>query len=404
MTYKTKNLAIVFAFAAVLLAWPMATQTAHAVGGNGVVNDSCGIDFTGSIDLGTITVGTTASEVLVIIPTDATIPGTFELISTDWTGVGTKATGSFLVLGALEGNTITINGQTLTGSATPGANEFLSTGSTTVVAAAIATAINADTQTTGEDTGSGIEVTAFSSLNAVLLTAKLTGTTANGLLSVASNGGADINIVTATLAGGTATGATIMQAERVKVTTQTQSEGAPGTAYTDSGKIALGAATVNVILTTETDPDPAEDIDLYFHIDGVSVKASETITILAGLVDDDTITIDGVEFRADSTLANVVAANNDFFTTEGTVNTDATALAAAINAAANVQFTASASTDTVTVTAKKGGLEDNAMTLAEVGGGVTLGDSSLNNGDEIFDSPYSGAISATYTFGTACDT
>ena len=117
MTYKIKNTTIVFAFAALLMATPLAISQAHAVGGNGVINPSCGIVEPGSIDLGTITAGSTSSETKIVIPTDATIPGTFEIISTDWTGAGAKATGSFLVLGDLTGNTITINGQVLTGVA-----------------------------------------------------------------------------------------------------------------------------------------------------------------------------------------------------------------------------------------------------------------------------------------------
>ncbi len=339
----------------------------------------------------------------IIVPTDATIPGTFELISTDWTGVGTAATGSLLVTGDLDGVTITINGQALLGGdGTTAAGQFDTAGGTNALqAAALATAINADTQTGGENVGSGIEVTAFQSLNAVLLTATDLGTAANTVLTVTDGSSANVDIITATLNGGTATGAVIMQSERVKVTTQTQSEAAPATAYTDAGKIALGASGVNVILTTATDPLEIEDIDLYFHLDGVNVKATEEITTLDAMVNGDTITIDGVVFTAESTLLNVDG--NEFFTVEGTAADDAITLDAAINAASNVQFTSTVSGDVVTVQAKKGGTEGNSITLAQNGDGVTLGDTTLNNGDNAFSSSYSGAISATFTFGTACD-
>lgn len=402
MTYKTKNTTIVFAFALMLMATPLAIGNAYAVGGSGVINPTCGITAPGNINLGTIIAGSTSSETHIAVPTTGTIPGTFELISSDWTGAGAKATGSLLVNGDLQGDTVTINGLVFTGGdGDTGAGEFDTTTATnSALATALATAINADSRS-GGTIADNIEVKAFASVNAVLLTAKTPGATANGLTVASSVSGSDVTIVTTALAGG-ATGATHMTADKVKVTTLTQSETAPGTAYTNAAKIALAAATVNKVLTTATDPDNAEDVDLYFHLDGVSTKATGTVTV-GTLVDGDKVTIDGVDFIAETDSADITG--NEFLSV-GTAATDATALDAKIDSTLNLRFTSGTVAGAVLpITANNAGTTDNALALAETGGNISLSDSSLNGGiDQLINLPYSGALTATFTFGTACGT
>ncbi len=400
MTYKTKNTVVVFAVLTMLMAAPLAIGNVYATtGGNGVINPTCGIVEPANISLGTIIAGSTSTEEKVVIQTSGTIPGTFEIIMTDWVGAGAKATGSLILPADADGVTVEINSHIfLGGDGTTGAGQFDTAGATTALqATALAAAINTSTQTVTEDFGTVIGVKAFASENAVLLTAVVVGTGPNAI-TVTTDDVAKALVVTATLGGG-ATSATHMTADKVKVTTQTQSEGAPGTAYTDSGKIAL--STSNIVLSTETDPDNAEDIDLYFHLDGVSTKATGTITVTTDLADGDTIVIDGITFTAESTAADIDG--NEFLST-GTANTDAAALEAKLDATLNQRVTASVVAAVVTITANNGGTEANALTLAETGAGVTLSDSSLNGGiDQLINLPYSGALTSTITFGTACD-
>ena len=192
-----------------------------------------------------------------------------------------------------------------------------------------------------------------------------------------------------------------MLSEKVKVTTQTQSEAAPGTTYA-AKTVSLAATGVNKVLTTATDPANDEDIDLYFHLDGVSTAATGTITALAAMADGDTITIDGVTFTAE-TDSNDITGNE--FLSVGTAATDAAALEAKIDATLNLRFTADVSGADVTITAFNPGTDGNAITLAQVGDGVTLSGATLTGGDDqLINLPYSGALTATFTFGTACDT
>lgn len=93
-----------------------------------------------------------------------------------------RASGTVTVASISAGDTITINGTTLTSSATPsGQSQFLSTGSDTVVAAAIVTCINAHTSLTGI-------VTATSSAGVVTVSAAVKGLIGNCITLASSNG------------------------------------------------------------------------------------------------------------------------------------------------------------------------------------------------------------------------
>lgn len=405
MTYNTKNTTIVFAFAAMLMAAPLAIGNAYAVGGDGVIDAACSIELPTSIDLGTITPGADTGEVLVSIVTDGTVPGTFEIQMDDnWDGVGTQATASLLILSDAVTETFTVNGHVFLGvDSSSSAGEFDTSGSISAQATALASQINLSTQTVTENFGTSIEVTAFASGNAVLLTAETPGTGPDGTIAISSTDEAIIDTITAGdtgfLEGGVAA-AQHLTAEQVHYEVVTDGGSAPSSTY--ASKDALGAETVNTVLTTAS--DPSENIDIYFHFNGVNDDATGTITIQAGLVSGDTIVVGGTTFTAESTLADVDG--NEFFTTEGTVNDDAIALAAAINAVPNTpDVTASSSTDTVTVTAKRSGTGGNSITFTESGAGVVLlpATNVLAGGlDALANLPYAGVITSTMTFTADC--
>ena len=400
MTYNTKNTTIVFAFAAMLMAAPLAIGNAYAVGGDGEIDAACSIELPTSIDLGTITPGADTGEILVSIVTDGTIPGTFEIQMDDnWDGLGAKATGSIVIASDATGETFEVNSHIFLGvSGSTDAGEFDTSGSISAQATALATAIAASTQSVTEDVGTDIGVTAFASENAVLLTATARDVGSNSITLTTT----DAAILT--ISGGFLTGgAGVLQhltAEQVRFEVVTDGTAAPASTY--ASKTALGAETVNTVLTTASDPN--NNVDIYFHFNGVNDDATGTIELLAGIVDGDTIVVGATTFTAETTLADVDG--NEFFS-DATPANDAITLRDAINAVPNTpDVTATSSSEVVTVTAKRSGSVGNAIALTESGAGVTLlpADNSLDGGlDALTNLPYDGAITTTMTFTADCD-
>lgn len=402
MTYNTKNTTYVFVLAAMLMAMPFATVTANATttsGGN--IDATCGITAPTSIDLGSITAGSTSSEVAVTLATTGTLTGTIDLKTTDWTGSGAKAIGSITVLTTAVGDTVTINSHIYTGAATAGTNIFDADGTTSATATSLAAIINAKgAQTVAEAYGTNDnEVTAIATNNVVLLYADDVGASPNAITLATSDTSA-FTLSGAVLTGGAAA-ATHMLAESVKVTALKASASAPGTAYTDSAKISLENGGVEQVLETATDPE--DDSVFYFHLDGVSTKASNIFTFGTGSLDTETIVLDGTTFAAETTPADV---DGNEFLVVGTATTDATAFTNAVNAAGNMKVTATDNSDgTVTITALVAGTVGNSLASTETitGGSFASGTTLASGTDQLTNLPYSGALTSTFTFGTVCN-
>ena len=255
MTYNIKNTTIVIAFAAMLLAMPLATQNAQAV--DLVIEGSCGITITGGsagIDMGSIQPDAESAEIDVIVQTDGTQTGTFEINAADWISSGTTATG-YITIGASQvddTSSVTINGEAfLATAATQDANNFIS-GDAATSATNLATAINAN---------GSVDVTAVDTEDIVLLRSDTAGTAAEYSMS-----SADGNMVVgaATLAGATNSGAVIMQAELTKY--DVTNTGTVPISSTYASKTALLAAGVNDIIVPLI--DVTEDVDLQFQVLG----------------------------------------------------------------------------------------------------------------------------------------
>lgn len=202
MTNKTKSLSVIFAFAALLLAWPMATQTANADGGSGS-NPVCDLGIPGPIAMGNIVPGAeTAESAEQTWTTGGNVDGTIEVVAGDWLGVGTKSSGSITLNNVIATNTITVNGQLMTAVpiGTAGANEFDVGATDTITATNLAAKITSETQDT---TISGVDPTAISTVNVVIVRSDVVGTigdtmpmtlasatmTADALLSDGENAG-----------------------------------------------------------------------------------------------------------------------------------------------------------------------------------------------------------------------
>jgi len=106
-------------------------------------------------------------------------PSSIEMVTSSTALV--RASGTVTVASINADDTITINGTVLTAKASPsGASQFLSTGSDTVVAAAVAACINAHTSFTGI-------VTASSSSGVVTVSASVKGLIGNCITLASSN-------------------------------------------------------------------------------------------------------------------------------------------------------------------------------------------------------------------------
>lgn len=125
------------------------------------------------------------------------IPAIVEQITDDTSFV--RASGTATVASLLADDTITINGITLTGKSSPaGESQFDSDGSGTVVAAAIASCINAHSSLVGI-------VTASSSGAVVTISAYVYGLIGNAV-TLASSNGIRLAVSAARLAGGAGLG------------------------------------------------------------------------------------------------------------------------------------------------------------------------------------------------------
>jgi len=252
----TKTQSIVFAFAALLVAMPFATQNAQAV--DLVITGVCGLTVvggSGGVDLGAITPGVDGAESSVVtITTDGTLPGTFEISAADWVSSGTSATGYLTLSSVVATNsTVTINGELFTATAaTQDVNNFVA-GSDSVSATNLATAINANTS---------VLVTAQATEDIVLLRSDGITTTANSIGTTSSDG--TITPSAATLTGATDAGAVIIQSEITRYSI-TNTGIAPGSnAY--SAKTPLEVSGVNDIVVPLI--DVSEDLLMVFQVTG----------------------------------------------------------------------------------------------------------------------------------------
>lgn len=253
MTYNTKTQVTVFAFAALLMALPFATSQ-NAQAADLVIEGSCGITVvggSGGIDLGSITPDAESIEYDVVVTTDGTQVGSFEIEAADWLSSGTTSTG-YLTLDTIVDTTsfVTINSETFTATAaTQDVNNFIS-GSDSVSATNLATAINANTS---------VDVTALATEGTVLLRSDTAE--AAGEYTITSNDG---TIVVGALTGSTEAGATIIQAELTKY--DFTNTGTVPISSTYASKTAVDVAGVNVIVIPSIDVD--QDIDLQFQVLG----------------------------------------------------------------------------------------------------------------------------------------
>lgn len=272
MTYN-KNIAFVFAFAALMLAWPMtATQTADADGAI-VIPGICGITVAGDFALPNLTAGVEGTESSVFtITTTGNTAGTFEIVASDWIGNGETATGAITLNSPNDLDTVTINSIVFTAEddgAGLAEGEFASEGNANADATSLAAQINAHT--------GAVNVQATARENNVLLRSDAIGAAANDIPLAESTSTARITLSGATMDNGEAQGTKHMEstASRYSVT----NTGTDPVSSTYAAKSTAGGT----FPTTETDKktvilqtNAAQDIKMIWQVTGVGFTGADT--------------------------------------------------------------------------------------------------------------------------------
>jgi len=261
MTNKT-SIAFAFAFAAVMLAWPMTAQNVIA-DGDATITAECGFATPTDINLGAIAIGADSTEVSKIIGMTGTVTGTLELQTTDWTGVGTFATGSITLVSPSTTGPDTIEVNSLTYTAVAGARgddtEF-SVDSTDIASATdLVAAIN------GRD-GGAVTATLVTDTNTILIAYDTLGTGGNAITldeSVA-DAGTTVFPTDGSLDGAEAAGVVHMQSEAIKYAIAVNDLTNAAVTYTN--KDATGVDSQTLVLTTNT--VPSTDTTVYLQASG----------------------------------------------------------------------------------------------------------------------------------------
>ena len=262
MTSKIKNTCFVFAFAALLMAMPLANSA--FADGDASLDPTCGVTIPPSIDLGSFSAGADGTEVESSMATTGSQQGTLELSASDWTGVGQPARGQILMVGAIAGDTVTINGLLYTGvdGARSDDTEFSVDTSDAATATDLAAAITADSRS-----GTLDDVTATSTENLVFLESTVVGTGGNAITLVETVANTGTLVSDATFANGEATGVVHMQSEVTKYNITTDGTASTGVAY--ASKTAIDIASTNKVLTTPGSlTDPAQNVRLSLQVSG----------------------------------------------------------------------------------------------------------------------------------------
>jgi hypothetical protein len=273
MTYNTKNATIVIAFAAVLLAWPMAAQNAFAgdiVDAN--MNAECGFSTTNlaSLDFGnfvpTDSESGNALEQEIQLDQNGASSARVLITIEDWVTIGTRASGEIEILGAP-----TLDDEVVVGAKTYLAKTTGATGQQFDIGATNAeTALNLATAIRTEDAANFKVSTAGTAIVTVNTVARGTALNTGTVLSEDTAGARietrDSGDVTTTndMDGAVDTALTIMDGDTTKYSilvgsTATSAYGAKVPILTvGAAQEALGGTTEeNIYLALEIDPATA---------------------------------------------------------------------------------------------------------------------------------------------------
>lgn len=260
MTY-TKH-AIIFAFASLLLAMPLANSA--FADGDANLDPTCGVTTPTTIDLGSFSLGADGGNVESSMATTGSQAGTLEVVAGDWLGVGQPSRGSILLVGVATGDSFTINGLAYNAVATLGvAGDFVPGATDTLTATALEAVIDADVRS-----GTTDDVVSTADENMLFLEAVTVGTAGDAITLVETVSDAGTLISGATFSGGEATAVKHMESTATKYTITT--DGSISTGQTYAQKTALAADTVLKVLTIPAElTAPGTNVRMSLQISGV---------------------------------------------------------------------------------------------------------------------------------------
>lgn len=276
MTNSIKNVTIVFAFAAMLMAWPLVGTNAFA-DGEGIISGTCGFTEPSSIDFGTISRGTVGTETGDSWAALGSETGNIDLDAGDWFDLGDRGVGDLDHDGTDITTTATVVIGTETFTATSGGSgafNFDYDGNAAADFAALQAAISTDS----------VFVTAvLTSSTLIDLTAVARGTAGNLALSTTGTTG----ITDTDLTGGGDNPVVHLQAEVTKLYFTVDGTD-PLTVQNYAGKTAIGASGVDTEIVTLTSPN--FPLRTAFQITGVD-PALENLPFSGSLVQTLTFTV-----------------------------------------------------------------------------------------------------------------
>jgi len=272
MTNKVKTIPFVFAFAAMMLAWPLTAQEVNA-DGEIVIPGICGVTISGNFALPALTAGTTGTESSVFtITTDGNTAGTFEIVASDWIGNGETATGAITLVSVAEADTITINSIVYTAEddgVTTAENLFDVATTDNVAATSLAAQINADTR--------AVNVQATARENVVLLRTDAIGAAADNTPLAESTSSARVTLSGATMVNGEAQGTKHMESTATRYSVTNTGVDPASNSYTDKGTAGTTFPTTETdkkVVITQT--ESAQDIKMLFQVDGTAFTGADT--------------------------------------------------------------------------------------------------------------------------------
>lgn len=374
--------------------------TASSTGATGVVTLTATRSGLASNAVQIKTKGVCASGTVTVVVALTDLTDTVTINGTAMTAIVQRATGTLVAATAVAGTTFVLNGVLFTGKAgavTLGQPEFSIDTGNTATAVSIAAQINALT----DPLVSGV-VTATSATDTVTIRAVTAGTAGN---AITLEGTATVLEASDTvLAGGIAVANNQFDFSPGSTATQVAADlvrciNASSTALVSSHVTAYNTAGV-VTLVAKYSGTPGNHITLASSdADGLGVSGSGRLTggtelnaggtpataviTFASVANADTVTVGGVVFTAHT---NTETLATDTFEISGDDTADAASFCKIFNASLSAlafDVRASNSAGVVTLTARRGGVSGNAITIATSNGtraAITGGASRLTGG------------------------
>lgn len=259
---------IAFVFIVSLIAIPLTSNAfSQQIESKATIDAICGVDISENINFGTITPGTIHPEIETYFKTSGSVTSTVSLITSDWVGAGSYATGKIYLNGVVDGESITINGLEYTANSPPQEDwEFGIGDKDSGDANRLAATINDDTRI--GITNPKQDVTAILTDNMIKLQATKLGKTGNDI--DVSSSDSSFTITNPTLSGAQDVGAIHLYSEVTKFSIYTNGEEGKSPNYLN--KNSFGSDGESISLTSTASPSDPIRLVLQLSTEGDNLK------------------------------------------------------------------------------------------------------------------------------------